>query len=228
MKSDNSISDPRELPAYTLSEAAHYLNAPESTIRWWSVGRAHYQNLIEPASVSGGTILLSFFNLVELHLLDMIRRDHRVKMSQVRNALDHLKQRLHTSHHPLISHDMQTNGVDLFVERLGTLINISRDGQIAIRDVLKDALKRIERDDAGLPIKLYPYTRSTLRNAPKLVVIDSRLSGGRPVIAGTGLATEIIAERYKAGESIAELVADYGRSEQEIEEAIRCELKAAA
>lgn len=45
----------------------------------------------------------------------------------------------------------------MFVERLGKLINISRDGQMAIRDVLKDALKRIERDHAGLPIKLYPY-----------------------------------------------------------------------
>jgi len=65
--------------------------------------------------------------------------------------------RLHTRGHPLISHEMQTNGVDLFVERLGKLINISQDGQIAIRDVLKDALKRIERDDAGLPVKLYPY-----------------------------------------------------------------------
>ena len=30
----------RELPTYTISEAAHYLSVPAATIRYWSVGRA--------------------------------------------------------------------------------------------------------------------------------------------------------------------------------------------
>ncbi len=47
------------------------------------------------------------------------------------------------------------------------------------------------------------------------------------MISGTGLATEVIAERYKAGESIKSLANDYGRDSEEIEEAIRCELQAA-
>ncbi len=38
----------------------------------------------------------------------------------------------------------------------------------------------------------------------------------------------MIAERYKGGESIAELAGDYDRSATEIEEAIRCELRIAA
>lgn len=70
--------------------------------------------------------------------------------------------------------------------------------------------------------KLYPFTRSRIEEAPAMVVIDPGLSAGRPVIAGTGLATEVIAERYKAGESIDELARDYERKEEEIEEAVRC------
>ena len=61
-----------------------------------------------------------------------------------------------------------------------------------------------------------------------MVVIDPDISFGRPVIAGTGITTSIIAERYKAGESIADLGHDYGRPRNEIEEAIRCELPAKA
>jgi uncharacterized protein (DUF433 family) len=38
----------------------------------------------------------------------------------------------------------------------------------------------------------------------------------------------VIAERYKAGESIDALADDYGRSRLEIEEAIRCELEVQA
>ena len=32
--------DRREFPAYVVSEAAHYLTVPESTPRYWAVGRA--------------------------------------------------------------------------------------------------------------------------------------------------------------------------------------------
>ncbi len=45
------------------------------------------------------------------------------------------------------------------------------------------------------------------------------------MLAGTGIATSTVAERYKAGESIAALVDDYGRPPEEIEEAVRCELR---
>jgi uncharacterized protein (DUF433 family) len=96
-----------------------------------------------------------------------------------------------------------------------------------MRHVVEAALQRIERDTNDIPIKLYPFTRAQIDNSPTLIVIDPTLSGGRPVIAGTGLATEVIAERYKAGESIEDLARDYGRSYTEIEEAIRCELQAA-
>ena len=44
----------------------------------------------------------------------------------------------------------------------------------------------------------------------------------------TGLATEVIAERYKAGETVAQLAQDYEREEAEIEELVRCELNVAA
>ena len=44
------------------------------------------------------------------------------------------------------------------------------------------------------------------------------------MLVGTGIATTIIAQRYKAGESIEELAEDYGRSRSDIEEAIRLRL----
>jgi uncharacterized protein (DUF433 family) len=46
---------------------------------------------------------------------------------------------------------------------------------------------------------------------------------GKPVIAGTGISTAIIASRFNARESIAGLAEEYGRTPQEIEEAVRWE-----
>ena len=217
-------TDPREMPAYTVPEAAHYLGLPASTVRYWSAGRNSYKALITTAEKH--PIILSFLNLVELHLLAAIRREHKVSMPSVRSAIGYLKNRYNSSH-PLLVKELETDGLDIFISNYGQLINISKDGQTAMRHVMEAALKRIERDNNNIPIKLYPFTRANIENAPSVIMIDPAISGGRPVIVGTGLATEIIAERYKAGESISELAYDYGRQEEEIEEAIRCELQAA-
>ena len=152
-------------------------------------------------------------------------------MPGIRQAIEYLSKLAGTpidQRHPLVSRVLETDGLDVFTEYYGTLINLSRSGQTVIREVIADALKRIERDHGGIPIKLYPFTRHSIRNAPAMVLIDPALSGGRPVISGTGLATQIIAERYKLGESISDLAHDYERPSAEIEEAIRCELELAA
>lgn len=224
-----SNMDRRELPAYTLSEAAHYLVLPTSTVRAWSIGRPGHEPLITAASTSPS--LLSFLNLAEIHVLAAIRRTHLVSMGKVRVAIQYLIEHARSNRdrvHPLISRKMETEGRNLFIRECGQLVNISEEGQLAMRDILDQALKRIDRDPKGVPIRLYPFTRTDTEHAPSMIVVDPALSAGRPVIRGTGLATGLIAERYKAGESVSELARDYERSEQEIEEAIRCELPAAA
>lgn len=225
VKKRTHIADRRELPAYAISEASHYLTIPVSTLRYWAAGRRGESSPLIVAAQSS-PLVLSFRNLVELHVLGAMRREFQVTLPKVRSALDFLKRKFRVEN-PLVTYEFETDGISLFVERYGHLINASLEGQEAMREVLQSSLKRIERDTSGIPIKLYPYTRNDWRASPSLVVIDPELSFGRPVIAGTGLATEVIADRYKAGESIRELAKDYGRSAEEVEEAIRCELEAA-
>lgn len=221
--------DLREMPAYGINEAAHYLGIPKATLRSWVLGRPYptgagerfFRPIIELPD--GEHRLLSFENLVEAHVLDAIRRVHGVTFGRVRKAVEYLKKQL-GSRHPLAEQKFATDGVDLFVEAFGQLVNVSREGQLAIRDLIQAYLQRIERDPIGAPVRLYPFTRERKPDEPKTIVIDPSISFGRPVLVGTGIATTIIAQRYKAGESVEELAEDYGRSRSEIEEAIRCEL----
>jgi uncharacterized protein (DUF433 family) len=60
-----------------------------------------------------------------------------------------------------------------------------------------------------------------------VVVIDPQVAFGKPVLVNTGIPTATVAERYKAGESVDDLAEDYDLKRAQIEEAIRCELKAA-
>ncbi len=224
--------DVRELPAYGIAEAAHYLLVPRATLRSWvagmSYGTGSNRKLFKPVIRPAGTspVVLSFFNLIESHVLAAIRRKHRVEMPAVRRAIDFIKNKI-GSPHPLADHKFETNGVDLFIEHLGRFISVSEGGQIAVRELLEAHLKRIERDDHGIPIRLYPFTRVGETDQPKNIVIDPFVSFGKAVITGTGVSTDIVAERFKAGESADELAHDYGCAREKIEEAIRCELSLA-
>ena len=225
-----NLKDPREIPAYTIAEASLYLGVPKSTLRSWFAGQNYLHNgerkrfvaLIRPADPVG--LGLSFSNLVEAYVLTSIRRKHNIRLQVVRTALKWLRDQF-GSKRPLIEEQFATNGYELFVERLGEIINLSRPGQIEMVDLLRAYLDRIERDSSGLPIKLYPFMRSQpAREQPRSIVIDPRVSFGRPVISGTGIPTAVLAERYKAGDSYAELAKDYETSVEAIEDAIRCEL----
>lgn len=223
----------REMPAYGISEAAHYLQLPVATLRSWARGRRYplaggkagfFRPVIELPDPNQG--LLSFINLVEAHALDAIRRTHDIELKKVRSAIKYLRQRLGLKH-PLAYREMLTDGCDLFVQRYAQLINVSREGQLGMADILMAYLRRVEWDEAGLAVRLYPFTRKKELDEPKVIVIDPYISFGKPVLVGTGVPTGVVAERYKAGESVDELAEDYGLGRTGVEEAIRCELRAA-
>jgi len=226
-KSDKSPAE--ELAAYSLTEASRYLLIPRVTLRSWVAGRNYptdsgpkfFRPIIElPDEARAG---LSFINLVEAHVLDAIRRHHQIPLTKIRQAIDYLRKHS-SSKHPLAEQRFETDGLDLFIDRYGQLINVTQSGQIALRELLKAHLQRVEHDATGAAIRLYPFTRKRDLEEPRVVVIDPHISYGRAVLVGTGIPTAIVAERYKAGESIDELAEDYGRQRNEIEEAIRCEL----
>jgi uncharacterized protein (DUF433 family) len=230
--------NPREIAAYNLFEASHYLRVPENTIRNWAFGYsygtrsgnvARTRSLIQAADTRQR--LFSFVNLVELHVISALRRDHKVQMSKIRRAIEYLEIELRSAH-PLIDEEMETDGTDIFVTKYGSLINASRDGQLAMKSLLQAHLRRIERDEQGVAIRLFPFTRTrdagTTADAPKLIAIDPAVAFGRPVIVGSRVPTSEIGERFQAGESPSELATDFGRTEEEIWEAIRCEFQTAA
>jgi uncharacterized protein (DUF433 family) len=226
-------SNPIEVGVYGIAEAGGYLLLPPRTVRDWAFGRdypigggrARSVALIEPADPANRR--LSFLNLVELHVIASLRRVHRVKAQPVRRAIGYLKKEF-GSRHPLLDRQMMTDGTSLFVERYGQLVNVSEAGQLHIRECLEAHLKRIEWDENHLPIRLFPFTRPGTTNAPLYVAINPRVRLGQPCIAGTGIPTNIIAQRHTAGDSVSQLAADYGLPPEKIEEAIRYERRAAA
>ncbi len=224
------MTDPREQPAYSIAEAASYLDMPAATLRSWVLGRAYetsagrkfFQPLIDLADKK--LRCLSFYNLIEAFTLNSMRRtDHHISMPNIRKALDFVRRQT-KERRPLLTERFLTDGVDLFLDKYGQLVAVSKDGQLAMRAVMMDSLKHVRRDSKGMPSKLYLFAAPGEKLATVEVVIDPRIAFGNPIVEGTGISTAILAQRYKAGDSIDELAGDFGLSRDAVEQAIRYEV----
>jgi uncharacterized protein (DUF433 family) len=224
--------DLREMPAYGIPEAAGYLRLPVSTLRAWLLGQRYrvgdqpkfFKPVIDIADRKERQ--LSFINLVEAFVLAGIRREHEIPLPKVRKAVDYLRRTFNTTR-PLAHEQLETDGIDLFVEKMGSLIGATQEGQIQMRDIIRDRLERVHRDPKGVPEKivLFPARREKTESAD--VVIDPRLSFGRPVLDRFGVRTAILAERFDAGDDIDVLAREYSAPPEAIQNAIRCERRAA-
>jgi uncharacterized protein (DUF433 family) len=214
---------PHEVPAYGVSEAARYLKIAPATLRSWAIGRTYprgggkgfFQPLFTLADRDAH--LLSFGNLVEAHVLRALRTEHGISVKDLREAIRYAEKELGVKR-LLLSPKLRTAERALFLRKYGTLINLSRAGQLAMEEVLEAHLKRVEwRMD--VPLKLYPFVTDESPQA-RIISIDPSVQFGRPVLAARGVSTAIIVERVDAGENIDDLARDYGLDAEEIKTAI--------
>lgn len=233
-------SDPREIPLYGMTETSHYLKLHVNTLRSWIFGRIYNVGNERRKSLpvinlpNKNKPLLSFMNLVEVHVLSAITRVHNVQFKKVRLALEYLEEKS-SSNHPLADNEFWTDEFDLFIEKSGDLICASRDGQMVMQAVIEQYLLRVDRDVDLSAFRIYPFSKeilfSSLKEKPKAVLektpknisIDPLIAFGRPTIAGTGVATNVISGRFKSGEKIENLAKDYEITETQVKEAIEYE-----
>lgn len=127
--------DPRNEPAYSVAEASRYLKLAATTLRSWVVGRPYpkadgvgqFEPLIHPPQEQPP--LLSFWNLIEVHVLRALRTDHAVSIKAVREALEFAENQLNVKR-LLLSRELCSEGGELFLRRYGELIHLRPSGQL--------------------------------------------------------------------------------------------------
>jgi uncharacterized protein (DUF433 family) len=215
----------RDAPAYTLAEAARYLRLPVATLRSWVIGRQYptaegrgdFRPLIRLASRKPPW--LSFSNLIEAHVLRSLRTEHGVPVKALRSALAYAENRLGIGR-LLLRPELCADAGRLFLDRYGELIDLTASGQLAMRRLFDEHLKRVEWDSSRFPVRLYPFLSAAAPSAERPIVIDPRISFGRPVVLRKGISTAVIAERVDAGESVEDIATDYELAPVEVEQAI--------
>jgi uncharacterized protein (DUF433 family) len=201
------------------------LRLPAATLRSWVLGRDYptaegsgkFPPLIPPASKRPP--LLSFSNLIEAHMLRSLRTEHGVPVKALRSALGYAQKELGIDR-MLLRAELRADAGKIFLDRYGQLIELTASGQLAMRQLFIEHLKRIDWDTSNFPVRLYPFLSAAAPNEARPIVIDPRIAFGRPVVQRNGISTSTIAERIDAGESVDDVASDYDLGRSEIEQAI--------
>src|SRR5262249_29778173 len=225
--------DPREVPLYTIGQAADYLHLPPSTVRAWSVGvdysstrrrTGRFKELLHLPP--GSPTRLTFNNLVEAYVLAVMRRHHRVSLRHVRQAIANVTEVMGDKR-PLLSGQFATDGVKLYLMEVNKLLEISTGGgrQYVIPEVISLGLKRIERSSTGV-VRFFPFAKDP--GEEQIVAIDPQRSFGRPTIHGSGVSVDVVADLVNAGEPIARVAREFGITKDAVHSAVTWQRRLAA
>ena len=152
-------------------------------------------------------------------MLRALRTEHGVPVKALRSALAYAEKTLGIDR-LLLRPELRADAGKVFLHRYGELIELTASGQLAMRRLLTEHLKRVEWDSSRFPVRLYPFLSAAASSEERPIVIDPRIAFGRPVVVRKGISTSVIVERVDAGESVDEIAADYDLGPSEIEQAV--------
>ena len=220
------VSDPRDLVAFSYTQAHRLLDVPVSTIRAWKRGQEYIyrgeRRTFEGPIPSSHERGLSYFDLVETFVLRSLRVQHRYPLQYIRRALrtaweEYGIRRL------FLHADFRHGGKEFFLERYTHLASLSRGRQLNLKGVLEDYLERIEYGEDDLTRYFYPIPANRGPDSRKIVVINPFRSFGRPMIGRVSIRTATIYDRVDAGEAPGTIMTDYGLKPFEFDEALNFE-----
>lgn len=224
--------DPRDLPRYSYKEASHATQVPASTIAAWVRGMTYTRRGKNPGYVESvierpfaSDSRLSFYNLLEVHVLRALRQVHEVKLDAIRFAIGRAREE-HGITRLLTDPKLVTSGGALFLDYYLHLVELDRSRQIAMRQILKGFLTRVQVDEEKRYSAFFPFPRSTGLADQTPILVSPFISFGKAVIERTGVSTFAIVSRVNAGESPEEVITDYRLTEAEFGEAILYETAA--
>lgn len=221
-----SIPEMLTATRYSYADADRLAGVSRGTSKRWIEGYQHAgagETLLQPPvsrasqHQPGG---VSFADLVEIAAIAGLRA-HGFPVSTVRRIVENCEEQFATSY-PLSTLRFKVGGRDVFVDDGSTLHDVLRHkGALAWDDVLGPFLETLDYHEA-FAVRWWPAGRSGH------VVIDPAVGYGLPVIAGSGVRTEIIRERERAGDSWEQIARDFNISRSDVARAVEFEQLRAA
>jgi uncharacterized protein (DUF433 family) len=189
-----SRQDLRDLPTYSIPEAATFLAIPPRTLNGWFSGAGR---LFSPAGDYKTCSLLSFKDVAEAYMLYVLRHYHHFSAQSIKRSLDNLRKET-KSHHPLFTQDIKVFASSLMFEKRSRgkedrqVVDLSKSRQLAFGEVVDVFSKRILQDEQGQPLRVFPWRYFSEDKDSHPVSIDPEVLSGKLVVTGTRIPVSVL------------------------------------
>jgi uncharacterized protein (DUF433 family) len=215
--------DLRDLPTYSIPEAATFLAIPARTLSYWFSGK---YRIFHPAGDYEKYSLLSFKDVVEAYMLYVLRKFHNFSSLSIKRSLENLRKET-KSQHPLFDLDIRVFANGLLLDRPAhgkrgrEVVNLSRHRQLAFGDVTDIFSERILQDKQGQPLQVFPWRDFQTDHVSRPVSIDPEVLSGRLVVTGTRIPVSVLLGLKRAQTPPEEIAKNYRLDVETVEKALR-------
>lgn len=212
-------------PRYSYAEADRIAGVGRGTSKRWLKGyqyrladsrTVHQPPIASTQPVEPG---VSFLELIEVAAIGRLRELH-FTLQRLRHLLDEARTILRVSR-TLVELRFRTDGRALFVQQHegASLVSISGPkAQQAWDDVLDPFLTTVEYA-GNLAHRWWPMGRE------QRVMVDPQYGFGQPVVADTGVRTEILWEQFVSGSTHEQIALDFSLEAHLVEKALQFEAR---
>lgn len=219
--------DVRNLPAYTIPEAAHALAIDAWTLTSWYSGRDPILKNSGWYGQAQSIALLSFQDVDEAYRVFLLRHRFRYSMQYLKKALVHARYDT-KSEHPLITHRILVfdylalerpghEGADRQMVPLGT----PYEKPLYIPEVVDVWGKRIAMDNEGRGTQIYPWKFAKTDEYSRPVAIDPNVMSGQLVITGTRIPVSVLRGYVESGRKVEEVAKLYRLDAEIVRQALQ-------
>jgi uncharacterized protein (DUF433 family) len=228
-KAQLGADDPRIAHAiFTLKETAAYLDIPKSNVQRWARPADQKRPLLTCFPPHGREATVPFIGFAEAFVLSSFRRAG-VPLQRIRPAVEVLAKEIGVEH-ALASERLYTDGAEVLFDYA------SRNGDREVKDLVvvrtkqhqfsktvEGYLKRISYGGDGWAdsVRLPAYGTAE-------VIVNPRVGFGLPLLVNGGARVEDVVDRFQAGDSVADISADFDVPPNEVEDVVRLATRTAA
>jgi len=206
------------LPAYSIKETARYCHIHPTTVARWHYHVGKYKEPVLPGKEKGKP--LSYFQLTEVGVVATFRR-LGVTLRKIRMARDYVAKTME-SEFPFVEFRFKEEGQHMIME----LQEVEPDSELQALIIADSAGQMKWTEEVEKRFAEFDYEHDVVmkwhvagRQSP--VLIDPRVSFGAPTVSG--IPTWVLSGRAAAGETLDELVADFGLEGDAIKQALAFE-----
>lgn len=206
----NVGQDLRDLPTYTLPIAGKSLAVPRRTMHNWFSGS---RPILHPSGHVGTVALLSFKDLAEAYVLEVLRTVYGFPLSALRDVLENAKKETRLAR-PLIDADLRVVLRNLVMHKpaRGKLprrsVDLAHHRNLVFNEFVDMIGHRILKDKKNVPYRLYPWRFMSPEDDSCPVTVDPEVMSGRAVVTGTRIPLDVLEGMQRSGrspENIAQL-----------------------